>query len=297
VDVEFVSNVYQEDHRPVIQCNVRDITARRQLERVKAHTEALADLHRRKDEFLAMLSHELRNPLAPLLNAVYILGSEPGTESPMRRQARAIIERQVGVLKVLVDDLLEVSRITTGRVRLHQERLDLRNVLAQAVESARSVINQHQHALTVEQPPEAIWLHGDATRLEQVVVNLLTNAAKYTTDKGRITVTLRREGTVAVLRVRDTGEGISPDFVPHVFDLYSQADQSLERSGGDRARADGGENVSSRCITERSTYPVVSERERSSSCGFRCSNCRNMGIRPPLILGLSLPPARCVFWS
>jgi signal transduction histidine kinase len=84
----------------------------------------------------------------------------------------------------------------------------------------------------VEQPPEAIWLHGDATRLEQVVVNLLTNAAKYTTDKGRITVTLRREGTVAVLRVRDTGEGISPDFVPHVFDLYSQADQSLERSGG-----------------------------------------------------------------
>jgi PAS domain S-box-containing protein len=232
VDVEFVSNVYQEDHRPVIQCNVRDITARRQLERVKAHTEALADLHRRKDEFLAMLSHELRNPLAPLLNAVYILGSEPGTESPMRRQARAIIERQVGVLKVLVDDLLEVSRITTGRVRLHQERLDLRNVLAQAVESARSVINQHQHALTVEQPPEAIWLHGDATRLEQVVVNLLTNAAKYTTDKGRITVTLRREGTVAVLRVRDTGEGISPDFVPHVFDLYSQADQSLERSGG-----------------------------------------------------------------
>jgi PAS domain S-box-containing protein len=232
VDVEFVSNLYQADHQPVIQCNVRDITERRQLEWARAQAQASADLHRRKDEFLAMLSHELRNPLAPIMNAVQLLRHPGGSESPIQEQARAIIERQVGQLKALVDELLEVSRITTGRIRLHHENVDVRGVVDRAVESARPLIDQRRHQLTVSLPPEPIWLYADSTRLEQVVVNLLTNAAKYTDEGGRIALTVEREGGEAVLRVRDTGVGIAPDLLPRIFDLFTQAERSLDRSQG-----------------------------------------------------------------
>ena len=232
MDVEFVSNLYQADHQPVIQCNVRDITARRQLEWARAQAQASADLHRRKDEFLAMLSHELRNPLAPILNAVQLLRHPGGGGEAIREQARGIIERQVGQLKRLVDELLEVSRITTGRIRLHYESVDLGGLVGQAVESARPLIDQRRHQLAVSLPPEPVWLHADATRLEQVVVNLLTNAAKYTDEGGRISLTLEREGDEAVLRVRDTGVGIAPDLLPRIFELFTQAERSLDRSQG-----------------------------------------------------------------
>jgi PAS domain S-box-containing protein len=232
VDVEFVSNLYQADHQPVIQCNVRDITERRQLEWARAQAQASADLHRRKDEFLAMLSHELRNPLAPILNAVQLLRQQGEGGNPLQAEARAIIERQVGQLKTLVDDLLEVSRITTGRIRLHYENVDMRGVVDRAVESACPLIDQRRHQLTVSLPPEPVWLHADSTRLEEVVVNLLTNAAKYTDEGGRIALTLEREGDEAVLRVRDTGVGIAPDLLPRIFDLFTQAERSLDRSQG-----------------------------------------------------------------
>jgi PAS domain S-box-containing protein len=230
VDVEFVSNLYQADHQPVIQCNIRDITERRQLEGARAQAQALAELHRRKDEFLAMLSHELRNPLAPILNAVQLLRHPGGSANPMQEQARAIIERQVGQLKALVDELLEVSRITAGRIRLHYENVDIRGIVGRAVESVRPLIDQRRHQLTVSLPPEPIWLLGDATRLEQVMVNLLTNAAKYTDEGGRIALTVQREGDEAVLRVRDTGVGIAPDLLPRIFDLFTQAERSLDRA-------------------------------------------------------------------
>src|SRR5439155_11427659 len=139
----------------------------------------LADLHRRKDEFLAMLSHELRNPLAPIANAVELLRLQRGSENELERQARGIIERQVGQLKLLVDDLLEVSRVTTGRVQLHRERIAVTGIVERAVETARSLIVQRRHELTVSLPPQPIWLYADAGRLEQVGVNLLTNAATY----------------------------------------------------------------------------------------------------------------------
>ncbi|HEV3257766.1 MAG TPA: PAS domain S-box protein [Gemmataceae bacterium] len=232
VEVEFVSNVYEVDHRKVIQCNIRDISDRARLERITQQQAAtLADLHRRKDEFLAMLSHELRNPLAPILNAVHLLRLQ-GNENLIQHQARVIIERQVGQLSRLVDDLLEVSRIATGRVRLHQERLDLRGVVERAVEAVRPLIDRRRHELSLSLPPEPVWLHGDPNRLEQVVVNLLNNSCKYTDEGGRIGLTVCQEEDKVVLRMQDTGIGIAADLLPHIFDLFTQADRSLDRSQG-----------------------------------------------------------------
>lgn len=231
-EVEFVSNVYQVDHRLVAQCNIRDISERSRLER-KTHEQAaaLADLHRRKDEFLAMLSHELRNPLAPISNAVQLLRLQ-SNEDQLQLQARTIIERQVGQLKHLIDDLLEVSRITTGRVQLHRERVAIHGIVDRAVETARPLIEQRGHELTVSVPPQPIWLYADAARLEQVVVNLLNNAAKYTEESGHIWLTVQQEGDEAVLRVRDSGVGIAPELLPRIFDLFTQAERSLARSEG-----------------------------------------------------------------
>lgn len=231
-EVEFVSNVYQVDHRPIAQCNIRDIGERSRLER-KTHeqAEALADLHRRKDEFLAMLSHELRNPLAPISNAVQLLRLQRH-ESPLQQRACTIIERQLGQLVHLVDDLLEVSRISTGRIHLQREQLDMRAIVERGVETARPLIEQRRHALDVHLPPSPIWIDGDATRLEQVVVNLLNNAAKYTDECGNIWLSLQQEGTEAVLRVRDSGVGIAPDLMPRIFTLFTQAERSLARSQG-----------------------------------------------------------------
>ena len=209
-----------------------DITERRLSElQTLAQAKALAELDRRKDEFLAMLGHELRNPLAPISSAVSLLRLQQN-ETPMQRQACAIIERQVGQLNHLVDDLLEVSRITTGRVQLRQEQVAVSDIVERAVETAQPLITQHRHHLTVRLPAQPVWLHADAARLEQVVVNLLTNAAKYTDEGGCIELSVQHDGPDAVLRVRDTGIGIAPDLLPHVFDLFTQAERSLDRSQG-----------------------------------------------------------------
>ncbi len=239
VEVEFVSNVYQENHRQVVQCNVRDITERSRLQRLtQEQAAALADLDRRKDEFLAMLSHELRNPLAPILNAALLLRLHSnrnrlqGIENPILQQSATIIERQVGQLTHIVDELLEVSRITTGRIQLHQDRIALGAVLENALATVRPLIDQRKHELTVSLPTEAIWLQADAARLEQVLVNLLTNAAKYTDQGGRLWVTVQQESGEAVLRVRDTGVGIAPEILPRIFELFTQAERSLDRSQG-----------------------------------------------------------------
>jgi len=230
-EVEFISNVYNVDHHAVIQCNIRDITERRQLERAEAQAEALADLHRRKDEFLAMLSHELRNPLAAITNAVQILDLQKD-EHPLQEKAKTIIRRQAANLVVLVNDLLEVSRILGGRIQLHQEDLDARGIVQQALETARPLIDQNKHELTVSLPTEPTWLHADALRLEEVIVNLLNNAVKYTPEGGHIWLSLQQEGDRIVLRIRDTGVGIVPDSLPHMFELFTQAPRSLDRSQG-----------------------------------------------------------------
>jgi PAS domain S-box-containing protein len=232
VEVEIVANAYREDHHKVIQCNIRDITERSRLEKqMQEQAAALEDLHRRKDEFLAMLSHELRNPLAPIINAVQLLSLQTN-EGKVQQKARTIIERQVGQLTRLVDDLLEVSRITTGRIHIQQNRVGLNGIVERALETVRPLMDQHKHELTVTLSPQPIWLNADAARIEQVIVNLLTNAAKYTPDRGRISLTVQQEHNEAVLRVRDTGIGIAPDLLPHIFDLFIQAERSLDRSQG-----------------------------------------------------------------
>ena len=219
-----------ESHKVAIICD--DITVRRQAElQTREQVKVLAELDRRKDEFLAMLGHELRNPLAPISSAVHLLRLQKN-ETPVQSQACAIIERQVGQLNYLVDDLMEVSRITTGRVQLRREQVAVSDIVARAVETTQPLISQHRHRLTVRLPTQPVWLHADAARLEQVVVNLLTNAAKYTEDGGAIELSVQQDGLDAVLRVQDTGIGIAPDLLPHIFDLFTQAERSLDRSQG-----------------------------------------------------------------
>ena len=171
--------------------SARDVTERSRLEKQMQNQAAeLSDLHRRKDEFLAMLSHELRSPLAPIANAVQMLGLQKGTESLVQRQSRAIIERQMAQLQHLVDDLLEVSRITTGMVQLRRVPVTISDIIEGAIETVRPLIEKRRHEFSVSVPSESIWLNADAARLEQVVVNLLTNAAKYTDEAGHIWLTV-----------------------------------------------------------------------------------------------------------
>jgi signal transduction histidine kinase len=259
-----------------------EIAERKQLETaLHQRAEELAEADRRKDEFLAMLAHELRNPLAPIGNAVKVL-QLAGSADPVLMRARAILDRQVRHMSRLVDDLLDVSRITRGLIQLDPEPLDLVALTEQAVEMARPALDGRQHQLTLTLPPEPLWVEADPIRLEQVVANLLNNAIKYTEPEGRIWVHLAvesegargrggdgatgRQGDegspdlgsshhagslprpavpspprplapsppppVAVLRVRDTGIGMSPEMLPRVFDLFAQADRSLDRSQG-----------------------------------------------------------------
>jgi PAS domain S-box-containing protein len=231
-EVEFICNVYPVGGRAVAQCNIRDISERSSMERrMQEQAEALADLHRRKDEFLAMLSHELRNPLAPIANAVHLLRLQE-SDDPIQQKARVIIERQVLQLTRLIDDLMEVSRITTGRVLLRNEIVDVNGVVEHAVETTRSLTDQREQRLTVSLSQQPIWLSADAARLEQVMVNLLTNAAKYTDDGGQIWLTVSKEGSECVIRLLDTGVGIAQELLPRIFDLFAQADHSLARSSG-----------------------------------------------------------------
>ncbi|MHB0960035.1 MAG: PAS domain S-box protein [Pirellulaceae bacterium] len=198
---------------------ILDVTNRKQAE------AALVEGDRRKNEFLAMLSHELRNPLAPILSAVQLMGAE-GRDS----QHCDVIERQVRHLKRLVDDLLEVSRIATGRIHLQLSRINLNEVIAQAAERMRTLIEEHSQELLLSLPQQPIWVHADAARLEQVFGNLLGNASKFSEVGGHIWMTVERTDDQVVVRVRDDGMGMAPDFLPHIFDLFAQADKSLDRS-------------------------------------------------------------------
>ncbi len=202
-----------------------DITAQR-----RAH-EALQEADRQKDEFLAMLAHELRNPLAPIRNAIEVLRLAGTTEANLQ-WARDVIDRQVGHMSRLVDDLLDISRITRGKVTLSKERIDLATVLGRAVETSRPLFDVRGHQLTVNLPPGAVRLEADPLRLAQVVSNLLNNAAKYTRPGGQVVLTAGPEGHQVVIRVKDTGVGIAPELLPHVFDLFVQGDRSLARSEG-----------------------------------------------------------------
>ncbi|MFO7561303.1 MAG: GAF domain-containing protein [Enhygromyxa sp.] len=193
--------------------------------------EALREADRRKDEFLAMLSHELRNPLAPLLTALDLIGDEDNSRQ-IRDEALKVTRRQVIHLSRLVDDLLEMSRITTGKIRLQLQIVDSNSMVERAVERMQPLIEQKQQDLRVTLPSPAVWLEVDPARLEQVLGNLLDNACKYTPIGGRIWVTVTPEPGHVAFRVRDDGSGIDPELRPRIFDLFTQADKSLDRSEG-----------------------------------------------------------------
>jgi signal transduction histidine kinase len=209
-----------------------DVTEQKRLEEeLRRRAEELVGADRRKDQFLAMLAHELRNPLAPIRNAVELMRQVETLDSTFQ-PAREMVERQVKHLGRLVDDLLDVSRLTQGSIRLRKEVVDLGNIVQRAVEGTRAIVESRAHTLSVRLPAEPVRLEGDATRLEQVISNLLNNAAKYTMPGGHIWVTAEREGEEAVVRVRDTGIGVPPDVLERVFEPFVQSDGSLARSDG-----------------------------------------------------------------
>jgi PAS domain S-box-containing protein len=209
-----------------------DITVRRQLEReVQAHVERLTQADRRKDEFLAMLAHELRNPLAPMRNGGELLQATITSED-MVRQIGAMFERQVTHLTRLIDDLLDVSRITRGRVDLRRSPVALRAVLERAIEMAEPLIHERDHQLSVVLPSSTVMVDGDETRLTQVFSNLFSNAAKFTEPGGRITVGSTIDDGQVVVRVSDTGIGIEPKLLREIFELFVQAHSSLDRNRG-----------------------------------------------------------------
>jgi signal transduction histidine kinase/CheY-like chemotaxis protein len=191
----------------------------------------LRESDRRKDEFLAILAHELRNPLAPLRNALQLMRLA-GDDAQTVGRTRGMMERQVQQMVRLIDDLLDISRITRGKIVLRKERVELAAVIQDAVETSRPLFEAAGHALTVIYPPEPITLDGDPTRLAQVFANLLNNAAKYTQGGGHIRMTAERQGDEVVVKVRDTGIGIPADMLPRIFEMFTQVDRSLERSQG-----------------------------------------------------------------
>jgi PAS domain S-box-containing protein len=221
------------DERDVLRGFVkilRDRTDRKRLEDdLRLQAAALVRADREKDEFLAVLAHELRNPLAPIAYALHLLDEKTLSESA-RQHTRRIVERQVGRLSRLIDDLLDVSRIRTGKVELRRTQVTLSSVVGHTVDVIRPIFEERGHALAVSLPEEPVWLEVDVARLEQVLTNLLNNAAKFTEDGGRIALSAERHPHEVVLRVADTGVGISPELLPRIFDLFIQGDRSLDRS-------------------------------------------------------------------
>ena len=203
----------------------RDITSQRQVE------QTLRDADRRKDEFLALLAHELRNPLAPIGNALQIL-EVADHDADTRRDARKMMQRQFDHLVRLVDDLLDVSRIAQGKIDLRVERTSLGAVLERAIEAARPLIDFRRHELTLDVPDHPLDLNVDPVRLAQVITNLLTNAAKYMEDGGAILLSARREDDDLIICVRDEGIGIPANMLPQVFDMFMQVEQGRARSHG-----------------------------------------------------------------
>ena len=193
--------------------------------------QEVREADRRKDEFLAMLGHELRNPLAPIQNALQIM-KFAAADPVITARAREMAERQVQHLMRLVDDLLDVARITRGKIQLQKVPVAISAIVSNAVETSRLLIESRRHELTVTYPPETILVNADAIRLTQVLTNLLNNAAKYTDEGGNIWLTVETEGSMVRISVRDTGAGIAQELLPKVFDLFTQIDRSLDRSQG-----------------------------------------------------------------
>jgi PAS domain S-box-containing protein len=211
----------------------RDVTTRRQAEKsLRERSEQLAEADRMKNEFLAMLAHELRNPLAPLQNALHLIELEGAQSAGNKSEIWAIMKRQVEALVRLVDDLLDVSRITRGKIGIHKQPVEVSTIVSRAVESSRPLIDARRQQLAVSISDELMRIDADLTRMTQVLLNLLNNAAKYTPEGGHISLTVEHDGSNVVFHVRDNGIGIRAEMLPKIFDLFSQSEQTLDRSQG-----------------------------------------------------------------
>ncbi len=200
------------------------------IERVR-HEAMLQEADARKDEFLATLAHELRNPMAPLRNALYVLKSAEAAPV-LRQDALDLMQRQIEQMVRLVDDLMDVSRITRGRIELHKAPVEFAEIIRNAIETAQPLLGERRHAFTADIPQEPVFIDGDAVRMAQIFANLLTNAAKYTDPGGQITLRARVEKDMMAVEVEDNGIGIAADVLPRIFDVFAQADTSLERAQG-----------------------------------------------------------------
>ncbi len=231
-DCEIGDRVYAPFVRPIPATELastvivlRDVTADRRA------TEAAQRADRRKDEFLAMLGHELRNPLSAIATALHLTGLRPD-DARIGARARDVLVHQTAHMTRMIDDLLDVSRITRGKIQLRRSTVDLRAVLDRAIDTTRPAVAARDHCLTVDLGGDALTVDGDPTRLEQVFVNLLQNAAKYTPRGGAISVLAGREAGACIVRVRDSGVGIPPESLPQIFDLFAQVESSLARAQG-----------------------------------------------------------------
>lgn len=226
-----VSTFYKGERRYFTSI-VNDITERtKPRHELHQQPDDVADASRQTHDFLAMLAHELRNPLAPMRNALHLM-QMPQADAQTIEKARAIMERQLAHMVRLVDDLLDVSRIISGKIGLHKEVLDFAVAVARAVETAQPVVDTRNHQLNISMPDRPIWVEADLVRLAQVISNLLTNAANYSDRAGRIDLAVGSEDGEAVMRIRDTGMGIPADLLPRIFNLFVQEDRSLARSQG-----------------------------------------------------------------
>jgi PAS domain S-box-containing protein len=248
----------------------------------RARADGLAEANRDKEKFMALLSHELRSPLSPILNALSVL-RQMRTNDPIIEQAGNIIGRQVRMMAKLVDDLLDVSRITSGKLRMTKEQTELRVVVNHASEAARPFLDARKHEFSIALPTSPVWVMADADRIEQVVVNLLNNAGKYTDSGGLIHLSVNREGDDAVIRVRDNGAGIAPELLPHIFELFTQVDGSLGRSYG---------GLGIGLALARELVEMHEGRLQASSAGLG-KGCE-FTVKLPILIDPSVPQARTV---
>jgi PAS domain S-box-containing protein len=231
LEVEFVSNAYQVDSQLVVQCNIRDISERRQLERTKMHAESLADLNRRKDEFLATLAHELRNPLSSIRGGLDLWPAIEDDKDELE-QLRLIMDRQVQQLVRLIDDLMDVSRIAESKIQLRQQEVEIETLISTAIEAIQPLIDAGGHRLTVKTPAEPVIIQADVARLTQVFTNILNNAVKYTGRNGVIWIAVTTLPDKVMISIRDNGPGIPQDMLTEIFEMFRQVDSTLERSHG-----------------------------------------------------------------
>lgn len=234
IDVSLTISPIRNSSGRIVEASkvARDVTARKAAERETARLQAeLREADRRKDDFLATLSHELRNPLAPISHSLQLLRLS-GELSPSADRIRETMDDQVKQLVRLVDDLLDMSRITSGTIKLSKERVDVAAIVAHAVETSRPLIDAAGHQLALTLPAEPLWLEVDPVRIAQVLANLLNNAAKYMDGGGQIWLSARRVDHGALISVRDAGVGIPADMLPRIFDMFSQVDRTLNRARG-----------------------------------------------------------------